>query len=1173
MGQARRQVVWALVGSVLALAVAFLPLFGASLAGTPASPSPDPSSSHTFSFTAAGDFGPPGSTDLSALMKRTGSSNAAFLLALGDLSYANDEQVWCEFIKAQFNDVLIIAGNHDTGESSGGQIADYVRYCPYTLSVPLTAGPGTLGYGYEYYFDYPATTPLVRFIMTTPGVRGSLNFDYSAGSSHFNWVVNAVNDARTRGIPWIVAGMHKQCVVAGDKSSCEMGQAVFDKLVELKVDFILQAHAHNYERSKQLALGAGCTTVPAAGNFDPDCVVDDGSDDFYQKGAGSLSIISGTGGRSIRSVTLSASSDAEANYFVEMMGNNANTQSKAWGYGITRFEVGAASTVVETDFCPPGTTDGSGQCLTQQTTVFKDRFQVGGTPPPLGIDFAYTPTSPVVGDTVSFQSFVTGGTAPFGFAWTFGDGGTASVANPTHAFGSAGTFTVTEVITDALSATATSSKGITVAVPPPLIDLPTNAFRGRYFDNEDLTNQRLQRVDANVNFNWGTGAPDPVVGPETFSVRWEGLWDFAQDAVYRFTMTTDDGMRVSIDNTTTVLEAFVPQAATTYTSDVELRAGRHYVKIEFFDRTNQAIAQASWAYFAPPSDPRPTARIGRSPSYPRPGDTITFDASTSTSLNGTLNARWDWEDDGVWDTSWSTSLSATHAFAAEGSYTVRLEVRDAAGWTDNETQSVAVDGSPPTTTAAFAGTSGASGWYRSAVAVTLTGSDPLSGVASTQVRVDAGSWQAYASPVSVSGDGTHTIEFTSTDRAGNVEPVTSANLQIDATPPATSHSLAGTLVNGSWYTSDVTVTLTAADATSGVASTRARIDLGSWVAYTGPFAVTGNGTHNVEYGSSDQAGNAEGTRSVAVQIGETLGPPPVSTASVSGTSGSGGWYVSAVEVSLQATDPVGLPTTIQVRVDAGTWQSYAVPFTLGQGRHTVEHYSTNSAGSQETVRAFEVKVDVSPPTVTATSSGVAGPTGWFREPVVVVLVAGDALSGVASLEYRIDAGPWTLYASSVIVGEGRHLLEYRATDAAGLTSSAGVVPLDVDLTAPTLTALSPGGVVSTSRVLVSWIGRDSGSGIAGFEVSVDGGGFATLGAVTGIALDLTDGAHNVVVRATDAAGNEAIDVASFRVDTNAFSLTGPYSGIPTFLIIELGAAATVAALMRRRHKRRMSLYD
>ena len=61
---------------------------------------------------------------------------------------------------------------------------------------------------------------------------------------------------------------------------------------------------------------------------------------------------------------------------------------------------------------------------------------------------------------------------------------------------------------------------------------------------------------------------------------------------------------------------------------------------------------------------------------------------------------------------------------------------------------------------------------RTATQATLrfTATDPTSGVAQTRYRIDGGVWQVLGtSPVVVTGTGQHTVEYTSTDRAGNHE--------------------------------------------------------------------------------------------------------------------------------------------------------------------------------------------------------------------------------------------------------------------------------------------------------------------------------------------------------------------------------------------------------------------
>lgn len=68
---------------------------------------------------------------------------------------------------------------------------------------------------------------------------------------------------------------------------------------------------------------------------------------------------------------------------------------------------------------------------------------VWGTSPPIGeLSLAVVPSRPVPGLNASFSVTFAGGVAPFTYYWSFGDGGSSSAENPTHAFQSEGFFEV-----------------------------------------------------------------------------------------------------------------------------------------------------------------------------------------------------------------------------------------------------------------------------------------------------------------------------------------------------------------------------------------------------------------------------------------------------------------------------------------------------------------------------------------------------------------------------------------------------------------------------------------------------------------------------------------------------------------------------------------------------------
>ena len=79
------------------------------------------------------------------------------------------------------------------------------------------------------------------------------------------------------------------------------------------------------------------------------------------------------------------------------------------------------------------------------------------------------------------------------------------------------------------------------------------------------------------------------------------------------------------------------------------------------------------------------------------GETIAFDASSSVDAETAfeaLDARWDWESDGEWDTEWSDDLESSHAYPVPGSYAVTVEVRDSNDLTSTATVEVMVTGEP-----------------------------------------------------------------------------------------------------------------------------------------------------------------------------------------------------------------------------------------------------------------------------------------------------------------------------------------------------------------------------------------------------------------------------------------------------------------------------------------------
>ncbi len=97
-----------------------------------------------------------------------------------------------------------------------------------------------------------------------------------------------------------------------------------------------------------------------------------------------------------------------------------------------------------------------------------------------------------------------------------------------------------------------------------------------------------------------------------------------------------------------------------------------------------------------------------------------------------------------------------------------------------------LDGVPPVTTPTVLPAANASGWHKTPVSVTLAGADAGSGVATTEYR-DQGvtTWTPYAAPFTRSDQGETTLEYRSTDKAGNIETAGAVTFRIDSKRPQT----------------------------------------------------------------------------------------------------------------------------------------------------------------------------------------------------------------------------------------------------------------------------------------------------------------------------------------------------------------------------------------------------
>jgi hypothetical protein len=121
-------------------------------------------------------------------------------------------------------------------------------------------------------------------------------------------------------------------------------------------------------------------------------------------------------------------------------------------------------------------------------------------------------------------------------------------------------------------------------------------LKGQYYDNIDFTNLKLTRTDATVDFNFGSGSPDPSIGANTFSTRWTGFIEAKYNETYTFFTTSDDGVRLFV-NGQQVINNFRNQSATEVSSTpITLQAGQKYaIRLDYYENTGQAVSKLAWS--------------------------------------------------------------------------------------------------------------------------------------------------------------------------------------------------------------------------------------------------------------------------------------------------------------------------------------------------------------------------------------------------------------------------------------------------------------------------------------------------------------------------------------------------------------------------------------------------
>ncbi len=471
----------------------------------------------------------------------------------------------------------------------------------------------------------------------------------------------------------------------------------------------------------------------------------------------------------------------------------------------------------------------------------------------------------------------------------------------------------------------------------------------------------------------------------------------------------------------------------------------------------------------------------------------------------------------------------------EGSHTFQVRAIDAAGNLDGEPASHAwlVDLTPPAVQVDF----GPAGFTANQTPTFTFSSEPGAAFACS---IDNGS--ADFAPCSGAGthtpasplpDGPYTFRVRATDGAGN-QAVATRSFTVDATAPETQITAQPPALTS---LADASFSFTGSDpGGSGVASFECKLDDGAWGDCTNPRQYTGleQGSHSFQVRAIDQADNPDGEpASHTWEIDLTPPAVQVDTGPTGLTNDSTPTFAFSSEPGASFECSIDTGTSNFASCSGAGTHTPASP--LSDGPRTFRVRATDPATNQAVAtRAFTVdatapdtSIGAQPNTPTNSTEAEFGFTG-----------SDPGGSGIADFECKLDSGAFESCPTPrkyTGLGQGGHKFEVRAIDQAGnVDGSPSTHVWTVDTTPPSIQVdAGPDGFTANQTPTFTFSSEPGAS----FACSVDTGtpNFAPCSG-TGThtpAAPLADGPKTFRVRATDAAGNQAVATRGFTVDATA----------------------------------------
>ncbi|HVN73497.1 MAG TPA: PKD domain-containing protein [Methanoregula sp.] len=625
-------------------------------------------------------------------------------------------------------------------------------------------------------------------------------------------------------------------------------------------------------------------------------------------------------------------------------------------------------------------------------------------PPVAG--FTGTPTAGTAPLTVQFNDTSTDATA---WSWDFGDGSTSTLQNPSHTYGSVGSYNVT--------LTAMNSNGANTIVKSNYINVVGSflpGFVASYYRGMTWTELAGTRIDTEIRYadaaGQAIGEPSdesnwaiPMTGrDDNFSVAWDGYFLVNTADTYTFSLRSDDGSWLWVDGTQLINNGG-DHSVTTVTGTIALAPGYHHIIVDFYENGGQAVARLQYSTLSNPTLQQvnawhtpvtlsPVAAFSGAPTTGiRPLTVIFTDLSTNAPTS------WSWSF-GDGDATNSTVQNPVHRYANTGIYTVSLTASNAGGSNVTTKTNYINVTNPVPPVAAFTGipTSGTR-----PLTVTFTDTSANSPTSWSWNFGDGNSTNATAqNPVhQFVNAGTYSVTLNATN-AGGSNSSTRTNYII-VTPPAPIAGFTGSPTTGN---RPLTVVFTDSSTNSPTSWswTFGDGDTTNATVQNPVHQYANAGTYTVSLIATNAGGSNSSTRANYIVVST---PPPV--AGFSGTPTTGNRPLTVIFTDSSTNSPTSWSWTFGDGDSTNATVQNPVHRYANAGTYTVSLTATNAGGSNTSTRTNYITANVPPPQVIFYDNfdAAGSPSGWSTSGTVA-RYTGVPHNGTADIRLRNIGQIW-----------------------------------------------------------------------------------------------------------------------------------------------------------------------